>query len=209
MNLTILESSMLSEFSVSVDSLARTKGIGVNVPGVGATTTAVAAADGSTSILPALVRSSGNNIFVSLHDVHFPAPDTTDLVSIAVVVTTGAGVGLPRPVEARHADGVEGSVAGARDAIKVNIEGKSLVLENILVIVVRVQVVIGVSSNVGSSVVSEGDRVTTNTNKRTSPVSRYNISLSSLSIFHNSDTTVIMSESSSSEKSSSVFHVCF
>jgi len=156
-DLAILEGGALGELSVGIDSLAGTEGVGVSIPGVGAATTSVASADGGASSLPALVRSGSNNIFVSFHDVHFPAPDATNLVSITVVVTTRARVGLPRPVEARHAHSVESSVARARDAVEVNVEGESLVFEDILVIVVRVQVVISIGSDVSSSVVSKGN----------------------------------------------------
>ena len=141
MNSTILEGSVLSEPVVGIDSLARAESTIVSIPGVRVTTTAVASADGRASWLPALVRGGLDNIFVGFHDVHFPTPDTTNLVGITVVVTTTAWVGLATPVVTWHAHSVQSSIARAGNVGEGNIEGKSLILKDELVVVVRFEVV--------------------------------------------------------------------
>jgi len=83
----ILESGPLSKSLVGVNALARTVTISPPVPGVSLATTTVAATNVTTFSGIAVVRSSLGNEFVSFHDVHLPAPNATNLVGIAVVVT--------------------------------------------------------------------------------------------------------------------------
>jgi len=119
------------------------------VPGVvdvGAATTSVAVPDWSPWARVALVWSDVHGVFVGLHEVILPTPDSTNLIGITVVVATGRRVRLSTAIIAWHGDSVEGCVARASNTAEVDIvsEGPSKQLD--------LRVGVGIPSRVDSVV---------------------------------------------------------
>lgn len=155
---TLLEGSPLGVGLVGVNALARTIAISPPIPGVSLATTTVARADVTTFGGVAVVRSSLGNKLVCFHDIHLPAPDTTDLVGITVVVTTLGWIRLPARVVTWHGHKVEGGVARASNRAKVNVVFDGLSHERIALEVVRAKIT-AVLTEVGTGTMVEGHRV--------------------------------------------------
>jgi len=152
MNISISKSSPLGERLGRIDGILGVWAESLRPPVVVVYTTTwtITVTDITTRRRAAIVRGCLWYILISFHDIHFPAPDSANLVGVTVVVTTCWRIWTSPGCVARHGDHIESSIAGAADWANVNVKGYSFTLQVVHLEAARVIIwlVVNVSSRI-------------------------------------------------------------